>query len=270
MTFRTKEVIVVPYQAIWKEQFEYLASQVLPIVKDVALGIEHVGSTSIKDCYAKPVIDADIIIRNHQLTQITAALEANGYTCRGDLGIPGRYAFSGPEIGFKYHLYVCIEDSNHLLEHLLLRNHLRKNDDYRHRYSALKQQLSIQYRFDIDSYIEGKSALIQEILNQAKEHTPIIRPLHNFESYLLLPHGWVNHVLPHCFPCPYVIELHHQVIALIVPTNPGTNEWRIKLTDEVPLGNELWINELVNHFLEQATLFQVSVQTMDSTWTKRP
>ena len=173
VAFQTKEVIVVPYQDIWKEQFHFLASMLSSVVKPYAQAIEHVGSTSIIGCFAKPIIDVDIIVRQIQFDNIKKVLEDHGFVYRGDLGIPQRYAFSGPDVGFKYHLYVCIDEAPNLKEHLLLRNYLLTHELDRDAYGTLKQELATTYRFDIDSYIDGKSALIQHILQDARKHSPI-------------------------------------------------------------------------------------------------
>lgn len=164
MAFHTKEVIVVPYDPQWPISYETLKNFLRTLLKDIALTIEHVGSTSVPGLAAKPIIDCDVVIKRGDLPRVEFLLEPFGFVNRGDLGIPERYAFAGPDLGFRYHLYVAYPDSIAYLEHLTLRDTLRIRPDLREEYAALKCQLASVYRFDIDAYIEGKTALIQKIL----------------------------------------------------------------------------------------------------------
>ncbi|MBR6533375.1 MAG: GrpB family protein, partial [Clostridia bacterium] len=43
-----KRVIVTPYNEQWKNDFEIIRQYLLTAVKDIAIGIEHVGSTSVE------------------------------------------------------------------------------------------------------------------------------------------------------------------------------------------------------------------------------
>jgi GrpB-like predicted nucleotidyltransferase (UPF0157 family) len=52
-----RAVVVVDYDETWPRRFETLRARVWPIVADVALSIEHVGSTSVVGLAAKPIIE---------------------------------------------------------------------------------------------------------------------------------------------------------------------------------------------------------------------
>ncbi|MCO4784243.1 MAG: GrpB family protein [Candidatus Cloacimonetes bacterium] len=67
---------------------------------------------------------------------------------------------------FAHNLYVCIEGSIALNNHLTLRDHLRSNPNDCMTYGQLKSQLAMQFPNDIDSYCEAKSQFILKILNQ--------------------------------------------------------------------------------------------------------
>jgi GrpB-like predicted nucleotidyltransferase (UPF0157 family) len=170
MAFITKEVVVVPYDPQWPKAYETLHDFLQPLIKDIALKIEHVGSTSVPGLAAKPIIDCDIVINRGDLPHVERLLQPLGFINRGDLGIPERYAFQGPDLGFKYHLYVVYPDSVPYLEHLALRDTLRASSDLRDEYAALKHRLAALHRYDIDAYIEGKTAFIKTIINQFKRN----------------------------------------------------------------------------------------------------
>lgn len=272
MTFQTKEVVVVPYQDVWSKQFQWLATMLSGIVKPYAQAIEHVGSTSIVGCFAKPIIDLDIIVPQIHFDSIKKALENHGYVYRGDLGIPLRYAFSGPDVGFKYHLYVCIDEAPNLIEHLLLRNYLMTHEVARNAYGTLKQQLAIAYRFDIDSYIEGKSAFIQDVLQKARVHSPIYRPMRKCDIIwvrdLMDKHPQIPfkkaHTLEdsfyHPFPCPWVVERDNVILAVAFLDATDENQVVIEgLFVDNDNCQKLWIDELHKKIQEQALLFHMKM-----------
>ena len=129
---RGKKVIVLPYDEAWKDDFEKIRAELADALGDLALRIEHVGSTSVPGLSAKPVIDIDVVIKdNTVLNDAVAALAKIGYFHEGDLGIKGREAFGyeGKVHLKKHHLYVCAQDSEELKRHIAFRDHLRSNPD---------------------------------------------------------------------------------------------------------------------------------------------
>ena len=58
-----RSVVVVDYDEGWPEAFERVRSRVWPAVSDVALAVEHVGSTSVPGLAAKPIIDVSVVVR---------------------------------------------------------------------------------------------------------------------------------------------------------------------------------------------------------------
>lgn len=58
------------------------------------MAIEHVGSTSVKGLWAKPIIDIDVVISDNKLLpQVIYKLKHIGYQYEGNLGIEGREVF---------------------------------------------------------------------------------------------------------------------------------------------------------------------------------
>jgi GrpB-like predicted nucleotidyltransferase (UPF0157 family) len=59
-----------------------------PTTKDVALRIDHVGSTAVPGLAAKPIIDLDIVVASdHDVRLVIEQLATIGYRWRGDLGV---------------------------------------------------------------------------------------------------------------------------------------------------------------------------------------
>lgn len=156
---------VVPYCLEWAVIFNQIREKVWPRLRDIAISMEHVGSTSVPGLYAKPIVDIAIVVSTpDQSKKAISALEELGYEHRGDLGIKGRAAFRRPQDSPKHNLYVELENSLSLKNHLLLKKHLLENADARDQYSNLKLRLARKYSDSIDLYIEGKTSLIVSFL----------------------------------------------------------------------------------------------------------
>ena len=164
-----KMVIVQPYNKEWKSDFEAIRSELDIALGDLAMRIEHVGSTSVEGLSAKPVIDIDVVIRDRSvLPEIVIALQKAGYNHEGNLGIPGREAFKyeGKEHLRKHHLYVCAQDSEELRRHITFRDYLRSHPEAVAEYSRVKEEGARLYPWDIDKYIEHKSPFIEKIYKE--------------------------------------------------------------------------------------------------------
>jgi GrpB-like predicted nucleotidyltransferase (UPF0157 family) len=158
-------VIVVDYDPEWPRAYGRLRDHVWPIVSDLALRVEHVGSTSVPGLASKPIIDMSIVVAcSSQIAGAIERLGAVGYEHRGDLGIEGREAFKSPPGPIRHHLYLCPEGSLGLDNQLAVRDYLRLNWDMVQAYSNLKVWLAEQFPDDIDEYVAGKSDFIQGIL----------------------------------------------------------------------------------------------------------
>ena len=158
---------VVDYDPIWSDRFKALRSHLLPVIQDIAMAVEHVGSTAVLGLAAKPIIDVDIVVRDrtYLLTAIDR-LATLGYIHRGNLGIEGREAFAAPPDAVAHHLYVCLFDSPALKNHLVVRDYLRRYPEIAKAYGNLKKQLARTFSHDIEKYIDGKTDFILKILQR--------------------------------------------------------------------------------------------------------
>ena len=166
---KTKKVIVLPYDAAWKSAFEAIRAEIQTALGDLMLGIEHVGSTSIKGMSAKPCIDIDVVIRDYSVFDaVVQKLDAIEYIHEGDLGIKDREAFkyaNKPHL-MTHHLYVCPRDSEELHRHIVFRDFLRENPEAVKKYSRVKETAAKLFPDSIDQYIEYKSPCIEELYKE--------------------------------------------------------------------------------------------------------
>ena len=125
---QTKKVIVLPYDSAWKTAFEDIRAELAAALGDLAVAIEHIGSTSVEGMSAKPIIDIDVVIPDYTVfDDVVQILAKIGYTHEGDLGIKDREAFKytdKPHLQ-KHHLYVCPQNSAELHRHITFRDFLR-------------------------------------------------------------------------------------------------------------------------------------------------
>jgi GrpB-like predicted nucleotidyltransferase (UPF0157 family) len=155
---------VVDWSPQWAEDFDEVALVLRHALADVAsASVEHVGSTSVPGLPAKPILDVDVIVDADDVAAATSALESVGYVHRGDLGVTGREAFHAPGPP-RRHVYVCTAGTTNVRNHLAVREVLRTRAELREAYAAVKVALAADPEMDIDTYIAGKSAVLQQVL----------------------------------------------------------------------------------------------------------
>ncbi|MCM3515238.1 GrpB family protein [Nocardioides sp. P86] len=158
-------VEVVPYSAQWPVQFDRVAAQLRSALTAVPSAyVEHVGSTAVPGLAAKPVLDIDVVVPAGDVDAAVAALESAGYVHRGDLGVADREAFHAPDDDPRRHVYVCRAGSLSVRNHLAVRDVLRRREDLREAYAAVKLALAADPAMDIDTYVARKSAVLQAVL----------------------------------------------------------------------------------------------------------
>ena len=162
-----RSIQVVDYDSLWPDMFCALRATVWAAVADVALTIEHVGSTAVPGLAGKPIVDMDVVVPDGDVGIGITRLAAIGYHHRGDLGIAQREAFRSPTDTPRHHLYLCPVSSPALRNHLTIRDYLRRHAEVAEAYSALKRRLAVVYEHDMDGYVEAKSEFLISILRDA-------------------------------------------------------------------------------------------------------
>jgi GrpB-like predicted nucleotidyltransferase (UPF0157 family) len=160
-------VIIEDYDPRWPQLFEMLRSRIAPVLDELAISIEHVGSTAVPGLAAKPIIDIDVLLRSStDLAVVIRKLADLGYEHRGDLGVSGREAFRAKAAAVQHHLYVCPLGSLEYDRHIAFRNYLRTHAADAHAYVLLKRQLASKFGSDREGYNEAKSDFVQRILRR--------------------------------------------------------------------------------------------------------
>jgi GrpB-like predicted nucleotidyltransferase (UPF0157 family) len=164
--------LVSEYNLAWPSWFLQIRELVAEKLGPTCLAIQHVGSTAVPGMTAKPIIDIVVVIDCDTFEIAKGLLDELGYRHEGDLGIQGREAFKleDPILSARlppHHLYVCPRESEELKKQVAFRDYLRANPEWVLRLSELKRSLSEQHGADREAYMEGKSAMVQEITSLA-------------------------------------------------------------------------------------------------------
>ena len=166
------EVILAEHDPSWPEVFTGEAQAIRQALGDILVSVEHIGSTAIPGLAAKPVID--ILVGVTTLAEAEAkipALEALGYDCRGENGIPGRLFFRKGLQEFRRTHHLHLVETGHEQWPLMLafRDYLRAHPGDAQRYEALKRTLAVQFRDNRAAYSKGKTEFVQAILEKARQ-----------------------------------------------------------------------------------------------------
>ncbi len=170
-------MLISNYNPQWPVNFEKLKSKLSEILFEVPVRIEHVGSTSIPFCGAKPIIDIDIIYAEDvDFIAIKVGLEKNGYYHNGDQGITGREVFKRNGKIYSYvfdtithHLYVFKSNNFELSRHLHFRDYLKQNEMARNFYEKLKREIALETNNDKKRYAELKQLKVNSFIDYVIE-----------------------------------------------------------------------------------------------------
>ena len=172
-----KNMILEKYSSVWVNDFTNIKREIDHILATLTYVVEHVGSTSVPNLDAKPIIDIDIVYFNElDFEKIKLGLEKIGYYHNGNQGIEEREVFkrNGKILNeildtVKHHLYVCPFGSKALERHILSRNFLRKNDWARLKYQQMKYALAKEANQDKKIYAVLKEINVNNFINSIIE-----------------------------------------------------------------------------------------------------
>ena len=167
---RRGTVAVEPHDRQWEVAAQQTIAQLREILGDTAVDIQHIGSTSIKNICAKPIIDIVVGVRDFRdILELNAVLEDNCFIFRGQ-DVPDQYLYvCGDEDSRTHHIHTVIYNSEAWNNYINLRDYLNCHKAEAQAYSKLKEKLARQYPDDRNRYTELKSGLIAEILAKAHD-----------------------------------------------------------------------------------------------------
>jgi GrpB-like predicted nucleotidyltransferase (UPF0157 family) len=162
--------VIVPYNPLWPVRFEEERAAIAKAIGDVALDVQHVGSTSVPGLAAKPTIDIAIGVRTMEESRAaTAPLIALGYA-KGVEAFPDWRYFDrdGHEPGSDVHLHMVPFGGDRWNRYLLFRDYLRAHPEAAAAYERLKRDLAAEFGRDRLGYVEGKTEFVEQINSLAR------------------------------------------------------------------------------------------------------
>lgn len=154
----------------WFKQYECEKNQLCETLGELVLGIEHIGSTSIPDIWAKPIVDILIGVKSLPIEkfQINKVIEL-GYEYLGEAGVSGRLYFR-KRFPQKYNIHITQIGSEIWNNNIILRNYLLNNKEAAKKYSDLKQAIISEGISTLLEYSIRKDNFIRELLEAANKY----------------------------------------------------------------------------------------------------
>ncbi len=157
-------ISLMPPTPIWQREFRKARDELMKVLPGAE--IEHIGSTSVPDLPAKPIIDIAVAIPDPE--RHIHAVKRCGYRYRGEQGIVGRlYFVKGSSDNRTHHIHMFEKGSELYEEHLLFRDALRKAPSLARDYGKLKLNLWRKLSGNRKSYTESKSEFIEKIVGNS-------------------------------------------------------------------------------------------------------
>ncbi|MFT5281010.1 MAG: GrpB-like predicted nucleotidyltransferase (UPF0157 family) [Flavobacteriaceae bacterium] len=162
------------YSKKWSGQFLELKNQVISILDDNIITIQHIGSTSVPGMIAKPQIDILVVVKDlnkipysyKEFESKDFTIHGRGYVTEDDEYITLDNKLTGSRIAS---LHIMEKNHPDVFQTILLRDHLRHCKKDRELYINKKKSLYKDYCNDYSGYDTGKSETVEKIIENANE-----------------------------------------------------------------------------------------------------
>jgi GrpB-like predicted nucleotidyltransferase (UPF0157 family) len=160
---RWSSIVIEDYDPAWAQRFAAVSRRLREALGGRVAGLEHVGSTSVPDLPAKPVIDIDLLLDDTaEESRYVPGLEALGYrlVLREPWWYGHRMLVSSAE---DVHLHVWPRDAPEPIRHRLFRDWLRSHPEDRELYASAKRRLAGDTTDRPGDYNLAKNDVIDDI-----------------------------------------------------------------------------------------------------------
>jgi GrpB-like predicted nucleotidyltransferase (UPF0157 family) len=174
---------IIPYSDRWPDEFRQISAAIRQVLDNLAVRIDHIGSTSVPGLPAKDVIDIQVTVKSLEPeAPIVDALSTLGYTWRDPIKadhLPPDTAtspeewqklmFRGPANQRRINLHVRVEGKPNQRYALLFRDYLRAHPVAAAGYAEVKRQLARYHPDDMEAYYDVKDPVCDIIMAGAEE-----------------------------------------------------------------------------------------------------
>jgi GrpB-like predicted nucleotidyltransferase (UPF0157 family) len=163
-----REIRMVDYDPTWPAKFELHRAIIAKALSDVALQIEHIGSSSVPGLAAKPIIDILVVVEDStEESTYLPQLDAVGYLLRvREPDWNDHRMLRTPERDVHVHVYSA--GCREIERSLTFRERLRTNAGDRRRYEATKRALAKRDWPHMNAYANAKTEVIEDIIAAAR------------------------------------------------------------------------------------------------------
>ncbi len=174
-------IVIVDYQPSWPSDFARLAATIRAELGDLALQINHIGSTSVTGLAAKDVIDIQVTVAEVDHPGIEPAmLRAGAFPTDIDRDHePAGMTIDEAELRKRVFYYdapsrranVHIREPGRFNQQyaLLCRDYLRAHPDAAAAYAAIKRALARHFADDVDAYYDVKDPTFDLFMSGARD-----------------------------------------------------------------------------------------------------
>ena len=168
--YLSKPIAIVDYDPRWPSLYEHEQRRLLEILGPIVIRIEHIGSTSIPELAAKPIIDISVAVRDRaDITPYVPALRDLGYEEIPIMPVLQRRMFSkGPYNEGTHHVHVTDYGSDIWAKPIMFRDYLRAHPDVARAYADVKRAAAAQHKHDLDGYHDEKAPFVDRVMEQAR------------------------------------------------------------------------------------------------------
>jgi GrpB-like predicted nucleotidyltransferase (UPF0157 family) len=159
-------VRLAEHDAEWADEFREEQGRLSAVLAEMRCQLEHIGSTAVPGMRAKPILDIALgYAMSTKAEELKISLERLRYEYRGDSGDQGGQLFvRGTPDCRTHHLHAVPLHGAQWLAYIELRDLLRSDARARAFYASTKDQLALQFANDRKAYTDGKTAIVQRLL----------------------------------------------------------------------------------------------------------
>lgn len=172
---------IASYDERWPSEFRRIGETLREALGEVAVRIDHIGSTAVPGLAAKDIIDVQVTVRELDGPAIASPLTPLGYTLREDITQdhipPGektdpaewrKLYFRAPETERPMHLHVRQAGRANQRYPLLFRDYLRATPAAAEAYRQIKVALARLHPNDVEAYYDVKDPVCDLIIDAAE------------------------------------------------------------------------------------------------------
>jgi GrpB-like predicted nucleotidyltransferase (UPF0157 family) len=163
--FEPQAVKLVAHDDAWAARYREEEARIEDALTGVAVGIEHIGSTSVPGLSAKPIVDIQVLVASFDpWSAYGVPLERLGYQFRDDEEPQHRF-FRAERDGVRLvNLHVCEEGSAWAEKDVAFRDLLRRDPGVAEAYEARKRALARLFPGDVHAYAAAKTPFVRAAL----------------------------------------------------------------------------------------------------------